>query len=79
VNITLLALSSPNFWNFLKTHGTRTRSITYTRDKTGSAEMCAREGELVVTIVDDMVRDSWAHRRATNSSGAQHDDQRPEA
>jgi hypothetical protein len=61
------------------TYETTTISITHTRDKAGSVEMCAREGELVVPRVDDMVRDSWAHRRATNSSDAQHDDQRPEA
>jgi hypothetical protein len=61
------------------TYGTTTRSITHTRDKAGSAEMCARKCELVVPRVDDVVRDVWAHRRATNSPRAQHDDQRPEA
>jgi hypothetical protein len=67
------------FTRLLMTHGTTTRSITHTRDKVGSAEMCPREGELVVPRVDGVVRDGWAHRRATNSPSAQHDDQRPEA
>jgi hypothetical protein len=55
VNITLLASSSPNSRDFLMTHGTMTRSITHTCDKAGSAEMCAREGELVVPRVGGVV------------------------
>jgi hypothetical protein len=52
VNITLLAPSSTDSWDFLMTHGTTTRSITHTRDETGSEEMCIRENELVVPRVD---------------------------
>jgi hypothetical protein len=53
MNITLLASSSPDSWDFLMTHGTTTRSITHMRDEAGSVEMCTRENELVVPRVDD--------------------------
>jgi hypothetical protein len=53
VNITLLASSSPDALYFLRMHETTTRSITHTRDETGSVEMCTRENELVVPRVDD--------------------------
>jgi hypothetical protein len=52
VNITLLALSSPDALYFLRMHETMMRSIMHTRDKTGSEEMCIRENELVVPRVD---------------------------
>jgi hypothetical protein len=53
VNITLLASSSPDALYFLRMHETTTRSITHTRDETGSREMCTRENKLVVPRVDD--------------------------
>jgi hypothetical protein len=52
VNITRLASSSPDALYFLRMHETTMRSITHTRDETGSMGMCTRENELVVPRVD---------------------------
>lgn len=47
--------------------------MTQTGDEVGSVEMCVREGELAVPRIDDVIRDGWARRRATDSPSAQHD------
>jgi hypothetical protein len=66
MNITLLASSSHDALYFLRMHETTTRSITHTRDETGSMGMCTRENELVVPRVDgkqDADQGVWESRR----------------
>jgi hypothetical protein len=47
--------------------------MTHVRGEARSPEMCTRQGELTVPRIDGVVRDGWAHRRATDSPIAQHD------